>query len=289
MAANWDDLKIVLAIGRMGSLTRAAQALGIDQSTAGRRLSTLEADLGTILFVRSKTGFTPTEAGEAVLARAGEVELRVERMMEDIARTEEGPVGVVRLLGNPWTLDRLTRIALPGFLAAHPRLDLRTTAYVPRSRAGGEATVSIWFEMPPAGVEFAIRLGEVPYAIFAARAADPAAIGWVGFHDEAAPRFAPTRMLDRLRVRGETMRFTATDAAILMTAARAGVGKALLPLCMGEEAPDLVRIGSGPPEMVRALHQHAHPDTVQNRRVQATIRWLRESFATVFLPRTIFP
>ncbi len=284
MAANWDDLKVALAIGRAGSLTGAAALLGVDQSTAGRRLSALEGELGAILFMRAKTGFTPTEAGEAVIARAGEVELRVERMMEDLARAGEGPVGVVRLLGNPWTIERLARLSMPAFLAAHPRLDLRTTAYVPRSRAAGEATVSLWFETQPVGVEFAIRLGEVPYGVFAARGADPHSIGWVAFYDDAAPRFAPTRALDRLRSRGEPLRFTATDAGILLSACRAGVGKALLPLCMAAEHPDLIRVADGPPEMVRALYLHAHPDTVQAQRVQAAIRWLRECFESTFVP-----
>jgi len=36
---DWDNLKVALAISRTGSLTQAAQMLGIDQSTAGRRLS----------------------------------------------------------------------------------------------------------------------------------------------------------------------------------------------------------------------------------------------------------
>src|SRR3546814_11953315 len=41
---DWDNLKVALAISRTGSLTQAAQMLGIDQSTAGPRLSALEGD-----------------------------------------------------------------------------------------------------------------------------------------------------------------------------------------------------------------------------------------------------
>lgn len=66
---DWDNLKVALAFSRTGSLTQASQVLGIDQSTAGRRLGALEADLGAILFVRSKTGFSLTDAGEAAVAR----------------------------------------------------------------------------------------------------------------------------------------------------------------------------------------------------------------------------
>ena len=61
---DWNNLKVALTISRTGSLTRAAQVLGIDTSTAGRRLSTLEADPGVPLFVRTKAGFALTDAGE---------------------------------------------------------------------------------------------------------------------------------------------------------------------------------------------------------------------------------
>jgi len=57
---NWDDLKILLAVARAGSLSRAAVQLGLGQSTVSRRLSGLEATLGTKLFKRSKTGLVLT-------------------------------------------------------------------------------------------------------------------------------------------------------------------------------------------------------------------------------------
>ena len=72
---NWDDLKVALAVGRTGSLSRAALQLGVNQSTATRRLVALEAQVGKTLFVRSQAGLTPTEAGRIAIARAGDVEL----------------------------------------------------------------------------------------------------------------------------------------------------------------------------------------------------------------------
>ena len=65
---DWNDLKLVLAIHRAGNLKGAAQVMKIDQSTAGRRLAALEANLGAILFVRARSGFSLTDAGEAITA-----------------------------------------------------------------------------------------------------------------------------------------------------------------------------------------------------------------------------
>ena len=281
---DWDNLKVALAISRVGSLTQAAQMLGIDQSTAGRRLSALEGDLGVILFVRSKTGFALTDAGEAAIKEAMEVERRIDRLTDAVAPSDEGPVGIVRLLGNAWTLDRLARTAMAAFLAANPRLDLRVITLTPRSRIRGEATLSLWFEVEPKESEFAIKLGDVPYAVYQARNAEHQIDGWVSFYDEDAMRPSITRTHKKLRARGETLRLTATDAGIMVAAVREGVGKALLPMCLAEEDDRLERVNGGEPELVRALHLHAHPDTVESARIQATIRWLRESFESVFQP-----
>jgi DNA-binding transcriptional LysR family regulator len=283
MALNWDDLKVLLAIGRAGTLTGAAQLLGMDQSTAGRRLATLEADLGHILFVRSKTGFAPTEAGHAALARAIEIECRTLRLGEEVANADAEPAGLVRLIGNPWTMTRVVEVALPALLARHPRLAIRTIGGAQqRSLGRGEAALALWFEMPPNQTEFAIKLGDVPYAIYAARGADPAKLGWVSFWDDDAPRRAPIRWIERERKPDELLRLTATDSSVLRAGIRAGIGKGLLPMCLAEGDDSLVRVTQGPPDLVRGLHLHAHPDTVQVARIRAAMAWLRESFAQAF-------
>ncbi len=285
MPVNWDDLKILLAIGRAGSLTGAAQLLGVDQSTASRRLAALEADLGCILFVRAKTGYTPTDAGQAAIARAMEIESRTHRLAEDVANTDKGPVGLVRLIGNAWTMTRLVETSLAGLLARHPRLDIRTIGgpYA-RSLGRGEAALALWFEMPPGSTEFAVKLGDVPYAVYAPSGVDPESLGWVSFWDDEAPRRAPSRWIEKERRAEQTLRLTATDSSVLMAGIRAGIGKGLLPMCLAEGDPALARVNPGPPELLRTLHLHAHPDTIQSARIQVTMAWLRESFTRAFTP-----
>ena len=285
MALNWDGLKVLLAISRAGSISGAAGLLGVDQSTAGRRLAALEAELGAILFVRSKAGLAPNEAGHAAIARAIEVEQRMLRMSEEVPNADEGPVGLVRIYGNPWTLVRLVEVALPALLAQHPRLAIRTIGGpFSRSLARGDPALALWFEIPPNQTEFAIKLGDVPYATYAARGVDPATLGWVSFWDDEAPQRAPVRWIERTREPAETLRLTATDSTVPRAGIRAGLGKGLLPMCLAEGDPMLVGVNPGPPELVRTLHLHAHPDTIQTARIQATMAWLRDSFAAVFTP-----
>jgi DNA-binding transcriptional LysR family regulator len=285
MAANWDDLKVLLAIARAGTLTGGATMLGIDQSTAGRRLAALEGDLGAILFIRSKTGFTPTAAGQAAIARAMEIEARTLRLGDEVAGADTCAAGIVRLIGNPWTLVRLAEAALPTLLRQHPKLEIRTIGgYQPRSLARGEAALGLWFEVQPNQTEFAVKLGEVPYAIYKPRGADAAKLGWMSFWDDDAPRRAPIRWIEKTRGAEEAMRLTATDSSVLLAGIRAGIGKGLLPMCLAEGDPRLERVTQGPPDLTRMLHLHAHPDTIQTARVQATMAWLRETFAACFTP-----
>lgn len=284
MAFNWDDLKVVLAISRSGSLTGAAQDLGIDQSTAGRRVSAVEADLGAVLFTRSKTGFAPTTAGETVIARALEMENRAGLLVEDVTTVDQGPSGVLRIVGNPWTLVQLARIGLPPLLAEFPQLDIRTiSGPSSRSLSRGEAAIALWFETPPRETEFAVKLGDVPYALYAPADADAEQLDWVSLWSDDMAKREPVRWVQRARKSDERLRLTGTDSFLLQAAVRAGLGKGLLPMCIAEGHKDLVRVSSGKPDLVRALHLHAHPDTVQTARVQAVIACLRNRFDQIFV------
>jgi hypothetical protein len=47
---NWNDLRYVLAVARAGTLSGAARALGVNETTVGRRLAAIEDALGVHLF-----------------------------------------------------------------------------------------------------------------------------------------------------------------------------------------------------------------------------------------------
>ena len=100
-------------LARGGNLTRAAQLLGIDQTTAGRRLTILEEQLAPVLFVRSNNGFVLTEQGQIVIQRAKDVENDVDRLREEVAASREGIAGIVRLMANNWMRERLAETELP--------------------------------------------------------------------------------------------------------------------------------------------------------------------------------
>lgn len=283
-ALNWDDLKVALAVGRTGSLTRAALRLGVNQSTATRRLVALEAEIGAILFVRNQAGMTLTEAGRSVMVHANAVERRIDQLKDQVSEKSDGPSGVVYLRGNTWTILRLIQGGMADFMTSYPDVELRTIGHYSSQQVHQSASVSMWFERNPTAMEFPIKLGSIPYAVYAKAGADPEAMNWVAFLDEEMPRLSPSRTTDRLRGNRRSVCMTATDAGALHSAVAAGIGIGLLPMCLGENDAQLTRIADGAPELRRELSMHLHPDTVQTARVQAVVRWLRECFANVFSP-----
>lgn len=64
MISDWSDLQTVLAISEAGSLSGAARALGVNQSTISRRLRSIEASLDRAVFARTEDGgLVPDAAG----------------------------------------------------------------------------------------------------------------------------------------------------------------------------------------------------------------------------------
>ncbi|MFZ1962456.1 MAG: LysR family transcriptional regulator, partial [Roseiarcus sp.] len=59
---GWADLELVQRIARAETLSGAARALGVDQTTASRRLAALERRLGATLFDRVGGRLAPTPA-----------------------------------------------------------------------------------------------------------------------------------------------------------------------------------------------------------------------------------
>jgi DNA-binding transcriptional LysR family regulator len=77
----WEQLRLVLALSRHGSLAGAARALGMSPAALEGELTRVERAAGASLFVREEGRLFPTDAGRSAM-RTGE------RMSEEMARVE---------------------------------------------------------------------------------------------------------------------------------------------------------------------------------------------------------
>lgn len=69
---SWDEIRTAWQVARAGTVSGAAEALGVHHATVIRHIDALEARLGVKLFQRHARGYTMTEAG-AALAQVGRV------------------------------------------------------------------------------------------------------------------------------------------------------------------------------------------------------------------------
>src|SRR5208282_5793760 len=98
---NWNDLRLVLAIARGGRLRRAARDLGVDHSTAFRRLQAIESHLGTPLFERLPDGlYEPTPTGARMAAAAERMEDEALALDRDIAGHDHRLTGRLRITSS---------------------------------------------------------------------------------------------------------------------------------------------------------------------------------------------
>jgi len=87
---SWDLLGAFLAVMRTGSLSGASRTLGVAQPTVRRQIETLEEVLGTVLFTRSQTGLTATEAAKATLPYAESMASVAEALVRSVSAPSAG-------------------------------------------------------------------------------------------------------------------------------------------------------------------------------------------------------
>jgi LysR family transcriptional activator of glutamate synthase operon len=118
------QLRYAEAVARHRHFTRAAEQLHVAQSALSHQIQRLEAELGTELFARTSRTVVPTEAGEAVAARARRVLAEVDGVREevdDIQGLVKGRVTIGALL-PAGAID--VPALLAGFSHAHPGVDV---------------------------------------------------------------------------------------------------------------------------------------------------------------------
>lgn len=122
-----DAMKVLLAAVDAGSLSEASRTLAMPLATVSRKVSDLEARLGTRLVIRSSRRLSLTEAGEAFVASA-------RRILEDLDEAERAASGEYRTprghlhLTAPVMFGRLhVAPVILDFLKAYPEVNVRLT------------------------------------------------------------------------------------------------------------------------------------------------------------------
>jgi len=167
---NWDDARIFLAVARQGQLLGAARALGLNHATVARRLTALEAALGSTLVRRRTNGTELTSEGERFLAFAETME-SASLAAAEAAGADSALVGTVRIGAPDGFGVAFLAPQLGELTERHPGLRLELVP-VPRafSLSRREADIAVTLERPREGRLVARKLTDYRLGLYAAPA-----------------------------------------------------------------------------------------------------------------------
>jgi DNA-binding transcriptional LysR family regulator len=119
-----EDLRSFVEVVDSGGLNRAAARLGVSKSIVSRRITRLEAELGTRLLTRTTRGITPTEAGAEFKARCDRILSEIEEARDAVAKQGRSVRGRLRLSAPLAFGVRHLAPVLGDLARLHPALEL---------------------------------------------------------------------------------------------------------------------------------------------------------------------
>ncbi|WP_225026832.1 LysR family transcriptional regulator [Xinfangfangia pollutisoli] len=283
---NWDEIRTAYQVARLGTVSGAADVLGVHHATVIRHIDALEKRLGTRLFQRHARGYTPTEAGRDLLTVAQATDeqfVQLGNRIKGQGESVSGELVVTSISG----LSSLLVPVLASFQAKYPEVVVRFLTDMRLFRLDyGEAHVAIRAgaapEEPDNVVQPLVRIKTGLYASesYVAEHGRPAGEDDLAGHrfilpDNEAAR-APFYRWLRERVGADRCIFRTTEPQALEQALREGIGIGFLSGHRAEEGEGLVEILPPRSEWDSPLWIVTHVDLHRTRKVQAFVTHLKE-------------
>jgi DNA-binding transcriptional LysR family regulator len=142
------EMMLFVETAERGSISKAADALGLSTSAAGRHLANLERRLGARLVERNTRRLFLTEVGEEFYRRCRDITSAMAEAEAVVGSALSSPVGTLRVTGSVSFCSQIIAPLLPDFTARHPRINVAITA------------ANRYFDLIESGIDLAIRTRE---------------------------------------------------------------------------------------------------------------------------------
>lgn len=284
---NWDELRTAYQVARLGTVSGAAEVLGVHHATVIRHIDALETKLGVKLFQRHARGYTPTEAGRDLLIVAQTADEQFAQLANRIKGHGETVQGELIVTSIGGISDLLVPV-LASFQAQHPQLLVRFLTDMRLFRLDyGEAHVAIRAGAVPEEPDNVVQpLVKLKTGLYAARSyieahgkpeteEDLAKHRFVGADSDASR--APFYRWLRERVPEAAMTFRTTEPLAVETALRQGAGIGFLSAYRAYRDDTLVEVMPPQMEWDSPLWLVTHVDLHRTRKVQAFLAHLKEA------------
>src|ERR671913_309189 len=167
-------LRVIDAVGRLGSVTAAARELHYSHSSVSHHLARLEAETGAQLLQRAGRGIRLTQAGQLLADRAAEILGRIDAAGAELSAHVGLTAGRVRLAAFASAIGSLVPQAVAALAGRHPGLQISLTDTHPPEAIellrAGKVEVAIIFrydetEPEPPGVHLHHLLDDPVYVL----------------------------------------------------------------------------------------------------------------------------
>jgi DNA-binding transcriptional LysR family regulator len=291
---HWDEVRTAYQVARQGTVSGAAEVLGVHHATVIRHIDALEARLGVKLFQRHARGYTPTESGEDLARVAQTTEDQLQQLVGRI-RGRGSDVSGELMVTSIVELSNFLVPVLSDFKDSYPDVVVRylTEARVFRLEYG-EAHVAIRAGSVPDEPDNVVQpLTKLKIGLYASKSyaekrglpqteddlADHLFVG----NDNPDGR-APFQKWLRSKVPYDRVVFRATDTYSMITAVRSGAGIGFMPVAQGAEDPDLIEVMPPKEEWAAPLWLVTHVDLHRTAKVQALLAHLKEAVKQLDAP-----
>ncbi|PJI85243.1 LysR family transcriptional regulator [Yoonia maricola] len=288
---NWDEIRTAFQVARKGTVSGAADELGVHHATVIRHIDALEQRLGVKLFQRHARGYTATEAGQDLLQVAQATDDQFTQLAGRIKGQGEGVSGdlVVTSLGMA---SRMLTPILVDFQAQHPevRVRYRTGDRLFRLEYG-EAHVAIRAGTMPEEPDNVVQpfmqqqMALVASEAYIARHGMPTKESdlqdhFFVTHDDEKSRAPFTRWL-REMVSEDKFIYRATENRNMQDAILAGAGIGFVLAHELKSHPELKEVIPRREEWAAPLWIVTHVDLHRTTKVQSFLRFLKDRIKTL--------
>lgn len=278
-----DDLLILLAVGRTGRYTSAADELDLNHTTIARRINALEKSLGGRVLARVAGSWELTELGRQALAAAETVESAMRSLSAPDGRALEG---VVRMSATDGFSAYIAAPAAAAVQRRHPGIAVEIVAATRRAtqqRSGLDIEVVVG--EPQVHRAEAIRLGDYRLGLYGATpylAARGVPESVSDLSEHRLIYFIDSMLqvddLDLARTFAPIMResVSSTNVFVHVEATRAAAGLGLLPCFMADRHDDLTRVLASSVAVQLSYWLVARAETLRRPEVGAFVDAIRE-------------
>jgi DNA-binding transcriptional LysR family regulator len=145
---KWVEVQLFVETAERGSISKAAEALGLSTSAAGRHLANLEQRLGARLVERNTRRLFLTEVGDEFYRRCRNITAEMAEAEAWVGSALMSPVGTLRVTGSVSFCSQILSPLLPAFTERYPKIDVAITA------------ANRYFDLIESGIDLAIRTRE---------------------------------------------------------------------------------------------------------------------------------